>query len=134
METSSTLDRQQSSTTASLPGGERAGVVPGLVGAGVDLAGAGVRTTFGLFGEVRGQTTAIATQTIDFAEQIVHGLCELGRRSARRIDQAFGEAAGAMERVALSALGAVRSSGEQAAHLAMSVAENAVGPRRGNGN
>jgi hypothetical protein len=82
---------------------------------------------------VRGQTLAAATQSINFAEQLVHGMCDAGRRSAVRLDQAVGDALGILENVALSALGAVRATTDQAAHLAMSVAEGAVGSRRAPG-
>lgn len=110
------------------------GLVPGLVGAGVDLAGVGVHTSLGVMGEVRGQTFALATQGIDFAEAVVHGMCEVGRRSARRIDQAVGDVLSAFERLADQALGAARATGDQAARLAMTVAEGAIGTRRGEGN
>ena len=126
MDTHLDLDKQSSSSPAPAP----SGVMTGLVGAGVELAGTGVRTTLAIAGEVRGQTLAVATHGIDFAEQIVHGVCELGRRSARRVDQAVGDALGIVEQVALSALGAVRATSDQAARLAMSVAEGAVGARR----
>lgn len=135
METSSTLDRQSSSSSKpASSAGDNAGLVPGLVGAGVDLAGSGVRTTFGLISEVRGQTFSMANQSIDFAEQIMRGLFDLSRRSAKRLDQAVGEVASAVERVAVSALGAVRTTSEQAAQVAMTVAENAVGSRRNSTN
>jgi CheY-specific phosphatase CheX len=110
------------------------GLVPGVIGVGVDLAGAGVRTSLGVMGEVRGQTIALATQSIDLAEALVHGMCELGRRSAHRLDQSAAEALSAIERLAMSALGAVRATTDQAARLAMTVAEGAVGIRRGDGN
>jgi len=135
METNVILDKQQSSTHRTpASASEASGLMPSVVGAGVDLAGVGVRTTVGLLGEVRGQTLAATTQGIDFAEQLVHGVCDLGRRSARRVDQAVGDALGAVERVALAALGALRSTTDQAARLAMSVAEGTVGPRRPDGS
>lgn len=133
MDTNLDLDKQSTSPSSPAPTGQSFGLMTGLVGAGVDLAGAGVRTTLAIAGEVRGQTLAMATNSIDFAEQLVHGVCELGRRSARRFDQAVGDALGIVENVALSALGAVRSTTNQAAHLAMTVAEGTVGPRRADG-
>lgn len=131
MDTNISFDKQQASQLG--PGGadRPAGIMPGLVGAGIDLAGSGVRTSLGLFDEVRGQTFALATQSIDFAESLVHGVCDLGRRSVKRLDQATGEALAAIERVATSALGAVRATTDQAARLAMTVAEGAVGSNRG---
>jgi hypothetical protein len=128
METNTTFDKH---SQPQLAPAEPVGLVPGLVGAGVDLAGTGVRTSLALIGEVRGQTFALANQSIDFAESVVHGVCEIGRRSAQRIDQAIGDALGTIERLASSALCAARATSDQAARLAMTVAEGAVAPRRG---
>lgn len=136
MDTNITLDKQsQDHTSRGVSGaGEPTGFVPGIVGAGVELAGTGVRTTISLIGELRGQTYTLTTQSIDLAEGIVRGVFEMGRRTAKRMDQAVGEALGAVERAANTTLGALRATSDQAARLAMSVCENAVGQRRSTGS
>ncbi len=110
-------------------GQARRGLIPTIVGLGVDVTEDGITGALGLADDVRRETRQLVVSSLDFADSVVRAFTGIGRRTVERFDHFTVDVLTGSERVAISTLSGLRSLTHNASALADAAARQVVGAR-----
>ena len=108
---------------------QRRGLIPSVIGLGVDVTEDALTGAIGLVDDVRRESRQALVATIDFAESLSKAVLGLGRRTVERVDRIAVDVLTGSERVTVATLGGLRSLTNNASALADQAARSIVGAR-----
>jgi hypothetical protein len=107
----------------------RRGLIPAVLGFGVDVTEDAVTGAIGFADDVRRETRQAVVATIDFAESLSKAMLGIGRRTVERVDRLATDVLGGSEKVALGTIAGLRSISNNASALADQASRSIVGAR-----
>jgi hypothetical protein len=107
----------------------RRGLIPAVIGLGVDVTEDAVTGAIGLVDDVRRETRQAVVASLDFADTLSKSVVGIGRRTVDRFDRLAIDVLTGAERVAVGTLAGLRSIAVNASALADQAARQVVGAR-----
>jgi len=137
METTSNNDKkkdsagsiERSARAGAVSAEPRRGFIPAVFGLGLDVSEDAITGVIGLVDDVRQETRAAVSATIDFADHISKSFIGLGRRTVERVDRLTVDLLGGSERLVVGTFAGLRSISVSASALADQATRQVVGTR-----
>lgn len=131
------IDKKKDSTLLERPargGGQvsaepRRGFIPAIFGLGIDVSEDTLTGVIGLVDDVRQETRAAVSATLDFADHLTRSFVGLGRRTVERVDRLTVDLLGGSERLVVGTFAGLRSISLSASALADQATRQVVGTR-----
>ena len=123
------LERKHRIAREETDGQARRGLIPAVIGLGVDVTEDAITAGLGFADDARRETRQAVVATLDFAETVVRSVVGVGRRAVDRIDRLTIDTLGGAERVAIGTLAGIRSVTLNASALVDQATRSVVGTR-----
>jgi hypothetical protein len=120
------IERPQRTQVSAEP---RRGFIPAVFGLGIDVSEDAITGVIGLVDDVRRESRAAVSATIDFADSLGKSFVGLGRRTVERVDRLAVDLLGGSERLVVGTFAGLRSITDSASALADQATRQVVGTR-----
>jgi hypothetical protein len=124
-----TIDQKNDRQNHRDPGVSERGLVPAVLGFGVDVTEDALTGVIGFADDVRRETRQAVVATLDFAEALSKAFLGIGRRTVERVDRLAGDVLSGSEKIAVGTVAGLRSVTNNASALVDQASRSIIGAR-----